>query len=160
MINWILNLKQWESNISIKCVKSIQGWKQLWVRSMGRMHLIQLEKSKIWNLSLRSKLNTSVLTHTTIFSYHSAGSNDKDMESLPVPNPVMYTAFSSEPSELESDFGNIEAAFLRHCTVKYDMLFLSEWTKTINFRIWSMEHCSQIRWQSEYAGYYDDVQIL
>jgi len=36
---------------------------------------------------------------------------------------------------------------------------LSEWTKTINFRIWSVEHNPEIRCMSEHAGYFDQATI-
>ena len=53
-----------------------------------------------------------------------------------------------------------EQIFLQHWIQKYDVNFLIEWSKTINFRIWWSEHHPNIRWQCEYSGYYDNVVIL
>lgn len=53
-----------------------------------------------------------------------------------------------------------EQIFLQHWIQKYEIYFLIEWSKTINFRIWWSEHYSNIRCQWEYSGYFDNVTIF
>ena len=64
-------------------------------------------------------------------------------------------------AKLNRNASNIsqEEAFLSHWIEKYSISFITEWTKTINFRIWAVEHNPKIRCMSEYSGYFDEVTI-
>lgn len=77
-------------------------------------------------------------------------------------NQTMVSGGEPTISEDKSTFDGqtYEQIFLQHSIQKYDIYFLIEWSKTINFRIWWSEHYPQIRCQCEYSGYFDSVTIF
>lgn len=95
-----------------------------------------------------------LITYVSLgYSFHSAGSNEDNSHTLRVEtsNSNQERAYdkgtvSSEPKETKYwDNANSKETFLKHCIEKYDTQFLSEWSKTMNFRIWAVEHNPEIR---------------
>jgi hypothetical protein len=90
-----------------------------------------------------------------MFSYHSTDPS----------NSARCTAPNDPKFHSELDHFNLnvneneDQLLMSHCTSKYSVRFLTEWTKTINFRVWAVEHNPEMRCLSEYTGYVHEATI-